>query len=81
MIKATVQHTTYLVYDTDTDLSLTLEVSEDSIKLTNENGRKEFVFVSDNTVKVKEKWRGVIKLLEKALDMVERDKKQVKEFV
>jgi hypothetical protein len=65
MIKAVVQKTTYLVYDTKSDLSLTLIISDDKIKFLNENGDKEFVFQSDNTTNVQEKWKGVIKLMEK----------------
>jgi hypothetical protein len=81
MIKAIRQKTKYLIYDEDTALSLFLTVSEDDLQLTNEDDDKEFNFSSDNTKEVQERWRNVARLIEKAMDMVERHKKQVNEFV
>lgn len=81
MIKSTVQKTTYLIEDTTHDLVMGLEVTDDKIKLYNENGDQEFVFNSYNTAEVRKKWHHIAKMIDKAMEMVERNRKQVKEFV
>lgn len=81
MIKAIRQKTKYLIYDEDTAMSIFLTVSEDNIQLSNEDDDREFNFSSDNTKEVQERWRNVARLIEKAMDMVDRHKKQVNEFV
>lgn len=81
MIKSIVQKTTYLIEDTTHNLVIGLEVTEDKIKLYNENGQQDFVFKSNNTIEVRKKWRNIAKMIDKAIDMVERNRKQVKEFV
>lgn len=81
MIKAIVQKTTYLIEDTTHDLVIGLEVTDDKIMLYNEDGEKEFVFMSNNTKEVRAKWQHIAKMIDKAMDMVERNRKQVKEFV
>lgn len=81
MIKAIRQRTKYLIYDESTAMSIFLTVSEDNIQLSNEDDDREFNFSSDNTKEVQERWRNVARLIEKAMDMVDRHKKQVNEFV
>jgi hypothetical protein len=81
MIKAIVQRTIYLIEDTTHDLVVGLEVTDDRIKLYNENGDQEFVFNSNNTIEVRKKWHHIAKMIDKAIIMVERNRKQPKEFV
>jgi hypothetical protein len=81
MIKATVQKTTYLIYDTKTENSIGLTVTEDKIHITNEYNEDEFVFLAGNTQEVRKRWRNVAKLIEKAIIMVERNQKQPKDYI
>ena len=62
-IKATLQKKVYLLYDTTTELSISVELTEDTILILNEKGKKEFIFKTSNTTEVKEKWRNILKLL------------------
>ena len=81
MIEATVLRTNYFIEDTKTGNCINLEVTPNKITLGNEFACEEFVFTSHNSKKTREKWRNVAKLITKAIDMVERDAKQVKKFV
>ena len=70
MIKKTLQKTIHLVYDTVTDNSIMVEVTPDHIQLINERGKKEFIFKTDNTEEVRDRWRNVAKLIIKACDLL-----------
>lgn len=81
MIVAQVLRTNYYIEDTKTGNCINLEVTPNKILLRNEYLSDEFVFKSCNSEEVRDKWRNVAKLITKAMDMVERDAKQVKKFV
>lgn len=81
MIKAVVQKTDYVIYDTKSDHSIHLQVTDDKIKITDEDGKGAFVFENSNTREIQERWLSVFEMFAKAIEMVNRHKKQVKEFV
>lgn len=72
MIKATLQTSTYLIYDTKTENSIVLELSEDNIQLQTESRETDFVFDTDNTVETRDRWRNIAALINKAMDAAER---------
>lgn len=68
-IQARLQKSVYLIYDGESELGITLELTEDTIQLLNERGKKEFIFKCDNTDEVRLKWRKVLKLMLKATEV------------
>ena len=71
MIKVTLESSTYLIYDTKTENSIVVEVSEGNVQLLNESRESQFIFDTDNTEETRARWRNVAGLITKAMDTVD----------
>jgi hypothetical protein len=68
MITKTLVQATYKVEDTRTKRSIIVEHTDEHLYIKPKNGRKEFVFMSENTPKTKERWRNIARLIMRACD-------------
>lgn len=70
MITKTLVKAQYDVRDTVTKNEVRIEYTDEHLHILPKNGRREFVFMSENTPKTKARWRNIAKLITKAVDLV-----------
>jgi len=70
MITRTLVKAIYKVNDSKTKNEIRIEYTDEHLHILPKNGRREFVFMSVNTPKTKERWRNIAKLIIKAVEMV-----------
>lgn len=73
MIKSILQKREYLIYDDEnkTGMGVHVVIADDEITLTTDDGKKQFIFDSDNTIETIQKWRKVLELLKVAIDQAD----------